>query len=447
MDAPATQEAAPNVSSQPESGSQPAERKPIHSLVIDTGPIIKNDPPVSSLLAQAEELYTIPSVISEIRDEETRSRLQATLLPFLKVRSPRPESIKFVSDFARKTGDLEVLSRPDIHVIALTYELECERNGGDWRLRKTPTQRGVNGKPPVNGADEAGSHTTSAPTDAGDSTQEPSTDGEPASKAPVEATEEVSSVVDKVQDLTLEPEEAAPSGQQDAAAGAADQEGDGDGEGGSDDSDDSDGWITATNLKKHQEKHQGDAPAQPIQKTLQAAILTSDYAMQNVCLRMNLNLLNPSLMRITRVKTWVLRCHGCFTVTRKMDKQFCPSCGQATLTRTSCSTDQTGSFRVHLKRNYQYNKRGNVYSVPKPVHGSASGKNTHVNGGGKNQWGRELILAEDQKEYVKHAEETQRTKYRDLMDEDYLPNVLTGERSGQRRIRIGAGRSVNSKKR
>ncbi len=214
-----------------------------------------------------------------------------------------------------------------------------------------------------------------------------------------------------------------------------------------DDSGSEGGWITPSNIKKHQEKHQEGAPAQPIQRLLQAAILTSDYAMQNVSLRMNLNLLNPGLMRITRVKSWVLRCHGCFAVTRKMDRQFCPSCGQATLTRTSCSTDQRGNFSIHLKRNYQFNKRGNVYSVPKPVHGSASGKNAPGAGGGKNGWGRDLILAEDEKEYLKKTDEARRVKYRDLMDEDYLPNVLSGERNGQRRIRVGAGRNVNSKKR
>jgi hypothetical protein len=39
--------------------------KPVHSLVIDANAIIKNDPTVSTLLAQAEVLYTIPAVVSE----------------------------------------------------------------------------------------------------------------------------------------------------------------------------------------------------------------------------------------------------------------------------------------------------------------------------------------------------------------------------------------------
>lgn len=44
-----------------------AAQKRIHSLVVDTGPLIKNEPALSTLLAQAEELYTIPAVLAEIK--------------------------------------------------------------------------------------------------------------------------------------------------------------------------------------------------------------------------------------------------------------------------------------------------------------------------------------------------------------------------------------------
>ena len=39
--------------------------KPVHSLVLDANAIIKNEPAVSTLISQAEELYTIPAVVSE----------------------------------------------------------------------------------------------------------------------------------------------------------------------------------------------------------------------------------------------------------------------------------------------------------------------------------------------------------------------------------------------
>ncbi|KAI2602030.1 D-site 20S pre-rRNA nuclease [Hypoxylon sp. NC1633] len=444
--------------------------KPIHSLVLDTGPLIKNDPSVSTLLAQAHELYTLPSVISEIRDAATRARVETTLLPFVKLRNPRPDSIKFVTDFARRTGDLEVLSRPDIHLIALTYELECERNGGNWRLRKVPGQKGLNGKPSAGQETEKESGSTEQKdvVDVEDASTQEVADGQDGSE---EASHEASMVEDDLKadsgiqeqpviqqetvtqaldSLSLEPSakptvDTEPSDATTSTTEAHEQqaeieEDDGD--------DDEEGWITPSNLKKHQEKDQQSSPEQPIEKFLQAALLTSDYAMQNVALRVNLNLVSPSLARITRVKTWVLRCHGCFQLSRDMARQFCPRCGQPTLTRVSCSTDAGGRFAVHLRRNYQWNNRGNVFSVPKPVHGSANGK-ARGPGGGKGGWGRELIFAEDQKEFVKRSGEQRKARQRDLMDEDYLPGILTGDRSGgqQGRIRVGAGRNVNSRKR
>lgn len=58
--APAIAPVAPNESPAP---APPA--KQVHSLVIDANAIIRNDPPVSTLISQAEQLYTIPAVVSE----------------------------------------------------------------------------------------------------------------------------------------------------------------------------------------------------------------------------------------------------------------------------------------------------------------------------------------------------------------------------------------------
>ncbi|RFN53118.1 upf0271 protein [Fusarium flagelliforme] len=448
--------------------------KPIHSLVLDTGPLIKNDPPANTLRAKAEQLYTIPAVISEIRDAATRARVETTLLPFITLRSPTPASVKVIRDFARRTGDLAVLSKPDIDVLALGYELECERNGGDWRLRSMPGQKSVNGKKPSENKPAEENKTEEKAEESLEKAVENLTVEDPVAQ-PVEqptveetvATETVAEPVTESKEETpaestettqtpattsapsatetLEPaKEPAPttSGEKvdesiDAVEEASEDEA----------SDDEGGWITPSNLKKHQNASSGAAlPSAPVQKTLQAAVLTSDYAMQNVALRMNLNLVAPSLVRITHLKNWVLRCHGCFKITKEMDKQFCPSCGQPTLNRVSCSTDEQGNFKVHLKKNFQWNNRGNVYSVPKPVHGSSNGRLAKY-AGGQNNWGTNLILAEDQKEFTRAADEQRRQKKKDIMDQDYLPDILTGHRAGGGgKIRVGAGRNVNSKK-
>ncbi|KAF4950805.1 hypothetical protein FGADI_7938 [Fusarium gaditjirri] len=430
--------------------SSDAAHKPIHSLVLDTGPLIKNDPPANTLRAKAEQLYTLPCIISEIRDAATRARVETTLLPFITLRSPNPQSVKVIRDFARRTGDLAVLSKPDIDVLALGYELECERNGGDWRLRKTPGQKGLNGKPnkPAEGETKSETETEETLEKAVDNLtiENPVEQPTGESSQSTEAKETVAETVAEPetvaeQEVTETATVETQSGEKaDETIEAVEEASDGDA------SDDEGGWITPSNLKKHQAADTGATPSAPVQKTLQAAVLTSDYAMQNVALRMNLNLVAPSLARITHLKNWVLRCHGCFKITKEMNKQFCPSCGQPTLNRVSCSTDEHGNFKIHLKKNFQWNNRGNVYSVPKPVHGSANGR-LPKNAGGKNGWGNNLILAEDQKEFTRAGEEQRRQRKKDMMDQDYLPDLLTGHRAGGgQKIRVGAGRNVNSKK-
>lgn len=170
--------------------------------------------------------------------------------------------------------------------------------------------------------------------------------------------------------------------------------------------------------------------------------------MQNVLLQMGLNLLSTSIQQVRHIKTYILRCHACFQKTKDMSKQFCPRCGKPTLTRVSCSTNAKGEFQMHLKKNMQWNRRGDRYSIPRPVSGTASGKVGRGKKGGKGGWGQELILAEDQKEYVRAIQGEGRRKEKNLMDEDYLPSILTGERSRTGgRPKVGAGRDVNSKKR
>ncbi|PMD52962.1 uncharacterized protein K444DRAFT_542172 [Hyaloscypha bicolor E] len=462
--------------------------KPIHSLVLDAGPIIKNEPSVSTLLGQAETLYTIPAVIDEIRDAVTRARIENTLLPFLTLRSPRPASVKVISDFARKTGDLEVLSRPDIHLMALAYELECERNHGGWRLRSTPGQKGLNGVKPeslkgdaVRGTEEAvtavltevegekvpppetrGAWGTTIPSAADPTPAEWPTAGgleeklkdthissleQQATREPdiLENPHISSQETLEVQDPTLETlsptagaaaEPLQPSDPSIEDIEASDNEGS-----------DNEGWITPSNLKKHQEKDaNGSAKPDKAPMKMEVVTVTSDFAMQNVLLRMNLNLMSPNLQRIRQLKNWVLRCHACFYITKDIGKQFCTRCGKPTLLRTSCSTDKDGNFKVHLKKNMQWNTRGNVYSIPKPVAGTSNGK--LVAGGGKGGWGQSLILAEDQKEYIQAMTGSRRNKEKDLMDEDYLPNLLSGDRGrAGGRPKVGAGKNVNSKKR
>lgn len=435
----------------PESTEQ---TKPVHTLVLDAGPLIKNLPPLSTLLAKSHALITTPSIISEIRDADARARIETLYLPFLTQRTPSPATMKFVSEFARKTGDREVLSKVDMEVIALAYEVECERNGGDWRLRRTPGQKGLNGKPPAK-VEEESKKDEEVEREGGDEKKDSTESGVEAATAGLETATLEDGNKDQSQGDTSAPVEEQepttsgipnlidPEGTAPAEVAPEDENTDSN-------EDDDEGWITPSNLKKRQMRDEAvSATATPEQRTLQVATVTSDFALQNVLLTMNLNLLSPtSMQRIKHLKTFILRCHGCFYTTKELNKQFCPRCGKPTLTRVSCSTDSQGNFRMHLKANMQWNTRGDKYSIPKPVPGTSNNK--WKGGGGKNGWGSDLILAEDQKEYVRAmANEGRRSrKERDLMDEDYLPGILTGERNrAGGRIKVGAGRNVNSRKR
>ncbi|PCG94327.1 D-site 20S pre-rRNA nuclease [Penicillium occitanis (nom. inval.)] len=438
---------------------QPAPTKPVHTIVLDAGPILKNVPPLSTLLAQAEELVTTPAVVGEIRDPVARSRVETLYLPFMKQRTPSPKSVQVISEFARKTGDRAVLSKVDIEILALAYEIECERNGGDWRLRSVPGQKRVNGKPPIKeGEASAENATTEKVDEAAEGAQK---EGEVKNE---NTTADVDKVAEDLAETTIKedaarsteateiaPEETAPATDgraedsiDDITVEVVEDEEEGE------DSDGGGEWITPSNIKKKQARdEEAGLSGTPEPKVMQVATMTTDFACQNVLLQMNLNLLSTTtLQRIRHLRTFVKRCHACFSITKEMNKQFCPRCGKDTLTRVSCSTDANGQFKLHLKKNMQWNNRGNVFSVPKPTHGSSNGK--WKGGGGQGGWGSNLILAEDQKEYMRAVtdEKRQQRRERDLMDEDYLPGILTGERhrSGGR-VKVGAGRNVNSRRR
>ena len=105
-----------------------------------------------------------------------------------------------------------------------------------------------------------------------------------------------------------------------------------------------------------------------------AACATTDFAMQNVILQMNLELVSVDGARVRRLKTWVTRCGACFTVyhgNKEREKaggrMFCDKCGSNMMQRVACSVDRgTGRLKLHLKRNYRVNTRGTKFSLPKP---------------------------------------------------------------------------------
>ena len=258
--------------------SQPP--KPVHTIVLDAGPILKNTPPLSTLLAQCEEIITTPTVISEIRDPDARLRVETMYLPFLKQRSPTPNSFNTLSEFARKTGDRSVLSRTDIEVLALAYEIECERNGGDWRLRSVPGQKRVNGKPPVKEEQKPEENKEESTESNGvESITEGVKDTTIADGVEAKSEEQTESVVEE---SSAEP--TAVDDTQEEVQEEDEQE--------EDDAADSDGgeWITPTNYKKRLARDEaiGAAGTGSEPKTMQVATMTTDFAVRDIFVGRNL---------------------------------------------------------------------------------------------------------------------------------------------------------------
>ena len=120
-----------------------------------------------------------------------------------------------------------------------------------------------------------------------------------------------------------------------------------------------------------------------------AACATTDFAMQNVILQMNLELLSVDGMKVRKLKSWVTRCGACFRVYTNSEagllgkRLFCEHCGSDMMQRVAASVDgKTGRLRLHLKKNYQHNLRGTKYSLPKP--------------GSGDRFQGDLLLSEDQ---------------------------------------------------
>lgn len=112
-------------------------KKPrIDTLILDAGALIMRAP----LDGLASEYYIPPRVIEEIKHASAREYLESLRLRpdfQLHVVQPGPASMVAATEFAKKTGDIGVLSTQDLEVIALTYEREVHRHGTK-RIRTCP---------------------------------------------------------------------------------------------------------------------------------------------------------------------------------------------------------------------------------------------------------------------------------------------------------------------
>lgn len=447
----------------------------IGSLILDAGPLILQS--YTALQKLAGKFYTTPSVHDEIKDEQARQNL-ALWGDQLIIRQPKPESIKFVSDFAKMTGDYAVLSITDLGILALCYEIDIQEKGSDEHLRKEPV-RATSGSSTAKKAapqnslksqSEVAPETKKVNEDDGWSTVV-SNKKKSKSNNKGKGKKEADLLVGDLKKVSLnteneiraqesEKEETSSDVKEEASTPFYTQEelanmtpeelADLDFE-------NDDGWITSDNVQDVLEKDGGEN----VEKSgafMQTAVSTGDFAMQNVALQIGLNLINPaSGLHIKKVRNYMMRCHACFKLCQfpKSGKplQFCPRCGGATLMKTTVSVASNGKITVHLKKNIQWWHRGDRYSLPSPQSRKARQK-----GQDRQHTSDEVLLRADQKEYAKAVKDDQwKRKNHEKMLEDWVgggsadgvmsPFAISGYKrdSGYKHgVKIGRGRYVNS---
>ena len=181
--------------------------------------------------------------------------------------------------------------------------------------------------------------------------------------------------------------------------------------------DDGEGWVTSTNEiiamkatgtldpfrsdhnKQQSKRVQENLPA----KECRTACATTDFAMQNVILQMNLELLTINGVRVRKLKSWVQRCSTCTEVYTSVEttRLFCGKCGSSSIQRVAASVDgKTGRLKLHLSKKYQHKLRGTKYQMPKP--------------GKQNRFRGDLVLSEDQLMYGALSQRVKQTKSKNV---------------------------------
>lgn len=246
----------------------------IKYLVVDTSAFIKNE----QLQNVAEEMFTVQGVLDEIKNDKQLSRL--AVLPYnLKVREPFPENLRYMQEFAKKTGDYATLSLTDLTVMALTYELEKQEVGSTDHLRKEPLVAKTvlsSLKPNPDGYESKftlpGFY---AAKDAPEGEKEPEMTEEELTERIAQLSckpegNEESLLVKVNEEETEEIDEDQDEGVEDYVEEEEDEE---------EEEDDEEGWVTPSNIKSLK---QNFGPQTYSETVPPVACMTSDFAMQNV---------------------------------------------------------------------------------------------------------------------------------------------------------------------
>ncbi|CEF98496.1 Nin one binding (NOB1) Zn-ribbon-like [Ostreococcus tauri] len=412
-------------------------RSPTHrKAIVDANAIFKGA--IGSFIDPETTLVTIAEVQEEIRDERARRVAGAMALT---TREPTEEAIEAVKTFAAKTGDLQALSRVDLKLIALAYDVERMCHGVEHLRTEPAPPRTTGKKASANekrpGWDFVPNADDWAELDEMNDAHEQAEREMRAKMASVALSEEAEKKTETAADRERREDEERRARERaetaaETAAGQSHIE--------KDDGDD-DGWeravcrTTRVRRQKREERARweaeqaaaeaevsreqnedddGSARAEELEDVSKRAVdfftsrgeleegaeeevddededydevelescvssITADFAMQNVILQMGLKLIAPDGMRIEQLRRWVLRCHACNEISRDLSRIFCPKCGNQTMQKVEHTVTRDGVEQFGVRKKFVL--RGSKYSLPLPK-------------GGRRE--KKIILREDQ---------------------------------------------------
>jgi len=310
--------------------------------------------------------------VKEIRDLKTRESLNVVLYT-LKFKEPSTDAIRFVTNYAKKTGDYAFLSAIDLRLLALTYQLYQENVGTD-KLNLEPKMNATISSSTTSvgnaGIKLAGFYLPKKEVEENEDQQleKPTTENEVEKEEVIENNDEEE---EDDEDEDVESFVTALENENDHVTDSIN-----DLHLGHDD----DGWITPSNVKTVKSKALNNGASdnsEAINETLPVACITTDFSMQNVLIQMGIPVLSVDGLLIRTARSYVLKCRVCPGVTRQMTKKFCPECGNPSLQRASVSVDSSGQRHYYLTGRYRPKPR---QSLPLPSGGKHANNPIRVEG-------------------------------------------------------------------
>ncbi len=109
-------------------------------------------------------------------------------------------------------------------------------------------------------------------------------------------------------------------------------------------------WITIENIDKKLHSNTLLKPEEENDKTkYMISIISSDFALQNIALKMGILINSIDGIRITRIKNYILKCYACNTFNFDTSRLFCEFCGYTTLMKIGYTVSDDGHVVIRDK--------------------------------------------------------------------------------------------------